>query len=167
LITHDLGIVRHFSDRMAVMQQGKIVEQGSCDAVFNQPQDMYTRTLLDSEPKGSAISPPSSSEPLLATENLCVRFPLHKPLLKKPSRFLAAVENARLTVDKGQTLGIVGESGSGKSTLAMALLRLLASEGSIKLRGQELQGLKQNLLRPLRRQMQIVFQDPFASLSPR
>jgi microcin C transport system ATP-binding protein len=167
LITHDLGVVHHFSDRMAVMQAGKIVEQGSCADIFSQPQDNYTRRLLESEPTGSAVAPPEHAETLLATQNLYVRFPLHKPLLRKPSKFLVAVENAQLSVRKGQTLGIVGESGSGKSTLALALLRLQSSEGSITLREKELQGLKQDSLRPLRRQMQIVFQDPFASLSPR
>ncbi|MGB3610579.1 MAG: ABC transporter ATP-binding protein [Cellvibrio sp.] len=167
LITHDLGVVRHFSDRMAVMQNGKIVEQGPCEDVFTRPVEAYTRLLLESEPKGSAIQPPASSDTILSTRELSVRFPLHKPLFKKPSRFLVAVDDVELDIIKGQTLGIVGESGSGKSTLAMALLRLLNSEGSINFHGQSLQNLNQKALRPLRRQMQVVFQDPFASLSPR
>lgn len=167
LITHDLGVVRHFSDRMAVMQNGRIVEQGACETVFSQPAEVYTKLLLESEPTGNAIIPPSKTETLLTTDKLSVRFPLHKPFLRKPSQFLVAVDNAQLNIIKGQTLGIVGESGSGKSTLAMALLRLINAEGSITFRGQAIEGLNQKALRPLRRQMQVVFQDPFASLSPR
>lgn len=167
LITHDLGIVRHFSDRMAVMQNGRIVEQGPCETIFSAPQEAYTQLLLESEPKGFAITPPAEIQTLVSTKHLSVRFALHKPFLRKPSQFLTAVDNADIQVFKGQTLGIVGESGSGKSTLAMALLRLQHSEGSILFLDQELQGLNQKKLRPLRRQMQVVFQDPFASLSPR
>ena len=167
LITHDLGVVRHFSDRMAVMQNGKIVEQGACENIFSGPTEAYTKLLLESEPTGSAIATPPDSEIVLTARNLSVRFPLHKPFLRKPSEFLVAVDNAQLQITKGQTLGIVGESGSGKSTLAMALLRLINAEGSIIFCGKPLQELNQKALRPVRRQMQVVFQDPFASLSPR
>lgn len=167
LITHDLGVVRHFSDRMAVMQNGKIVEQGPCEDIFSHPAEAYTRLLLESEPKGSAIEPLENADTIMTADKLSVRFPLHKPLFRKPSQFLLAVDNVTLRITKGQTLGVVGESGSGKSTLAMALLRLLNAEGSIMFRGQSLLNLNQKALRPLRRQMQVVFQDPFASLSPR
>lgn len=167
LITHDLGVVRHFSDRVAVMKQGEIVEQATCEHLFNQPQHPYTRSLLDSEPQGQAISLDRTAPVILQSQNLTVRFPLHKPFLRRPSRFLTAVDSLDVTLQKGATLGVVGESGSGKSTLAMALLRLQASTGDILLRNSSIQGLSQGALRPLRRQVQAVFQDPFASLSPR
>lgn len=167
LITHDLGIVRHFSDNVAVMQSGKIVEQGSCEQIFSKPKEKYTCTLLESEPTGTAIPSSMDSDVVMASQNLCVNFPLNKPFFGKPTQFFIALDNINLSIYKGQTLGVVGESGSGKTTLAMALLRLQPSIGSIQLNQQELQNLKQSSLRPFRRKMQIVFQDPFSSLSPR
>lgn len=166
LITHDLGLVRHFADRVAVMQSGKIVEQGACDEIFHNPQEAYTRFLIDSEPKGIPIALTKDVAPVMEVKDLYVRFPLSKPLFGKPT-YLTAVDNIHLSILKGKTLGIVGESGSGKSTLAMALLRLQSSTGSIQFESQELQGLTQKVLRDFRKKIQIVFQDPFASLSPR
>lgn len=167
LITHDLGVVRHFADRLAVMQSGKIVEQGTVSEVFQRPQAQYTRTLLDSEPSGEPIKPFNELSAVIDVKNLLVRFPLNKPFFGKPTRFLTALDNINLAIYKGKTLGVVGESGSGKSTLAMALLRLQASSGSIQFKSKELQGVKQASLKEFRQKVQVVFQDPFASLSPR
>ncbi len=167
LITHDLGVVRHFSERVAVMNQGELVEQGDRQEVFNAPKHDYTRKLLDSEPRGKPLPLEPGAQAVLAARELTVRFPLHKPFLRPVSQYLTAVNAVNLKLQKGATLGIVGESGSGKSTLAMALLRLQSSSGDIVLHGRNLQGLNQAQLRPMRRQAQVVFQDPFASLSPR
>lgn len=168
LITHDLGVVKHFADRVLVMYQGCLIEQAPTIQLFNSPREPYTRELLLSEPSGKpAEAHERSMKTKLATQNLSVAFPLHKPLFGKPRKFLHAVKNATIDVRSGTTLGIVGESGSGKSTLALAILRLISSEGSIRLDNHELQGLRENDIRPLRKSMQIVFQDPFASLSPR
>lgn len=167
LITHDLGVVRHFSDRVAVMKQGELVEQSTRHELFAQPQHAYTQKLIDSEPRGLPLPLQPDAQILLQARALTVRFALHKPFLRPPSRFLTAVDSISLNLKKGATLGIVGESGSGKSTVAMALLRLQSSTGEINLHNRNLQGVKQKQLRPLRRQMQVVFQDPFASLSPR
>jgi microcin C transport system ATP-binding protein len=167
LITHDLGVVRHFSDRVAVMRQGELVEQSTSTELFSEPQHEYTRKLLNSEPRGGPLPYPADAKVILDARQLNVQFALHKPFLRRPSKFLTAVDKVDLQLYKGATLGIVGESGSGKSTLAMALLRLQSSTGNITLHGQPIQGLNQKALRPLRRQMQVVFQDPFASLSPR
>lgn len=165
LITHDLGVVRRMADRVCVMTQGEIVEKGNCADIFDNPQHEYTRHLLEAEPKGNPI-PFKESEVLLKCENLNVRFPLAKGFFFV-SKYLQAVDNVSLTVTKGQTLGIVGESGSGKTTLGMAILRLIKSEGDILLEGTNIQGMKSRELRPYRKDMQIVFQDPFGSLSPR
>jgi microcin C transport system ATP-binding protein len=167
LITHDLGIVRHFGDRVAVMRKGELVEHNTNTELFTNPQHDYTRKLLGSEPRGLPLPHPADAQVILEARQLTVQFPLHKPLLRRPSQFLTAVNKADLQLRKGATLGIVGESGSGKSTLAMALLRLQSSTGTIILHGNNIQGLRQAEVRPLRRQMQVVFQDPFASLSPR
>jgi microcin C transport system ATP-binding protein len=167
LITHDLGVVRHVANRVAVMHQGKLVETAKTETLFTQPQHAYTQELLNSDPSGLPVPLSENQETLLRTNNLCVSFPLHKPLFKKPSRFLHAVKNANIQLTKGSTLGIVGESGSGKSTLAMAILRLLESKGDITFREHTLNQLTERQLRPLRRKIQVVFQDPFASLSPR
>ncbi|BFM16397.1 ABC transporter ATP-binding protein [Maricurvus nonylphenolicus] len=167
LITHDLGVVRHVAHRVAVMHQGKLVETAETATLFSQPQHPYTQELLNSDPTGTPVTLPEEPERLLHTKDLCVSFPLHKPLFKKPSRFLHAVKQANIHLDKGSTLGIVGESGSGKSTLAMAILRLLESSGDIHYREYTLNALTEKQLRPLRSKIQVVFQDPFASLSPR
>lgn len=167
LITHDLGVVRHFSDRVAVMQRGELVEQNTREALFANPQHKYTRHLLDSEPRGEPLAGDADASVVLQADHLTVQFPLEKPLFRAPRKLLTAVDSASICVRKGTTLGIVGESGSGKSTLAMALLRLQSSKGDIRLNEKAIHGLSQSQLRPLRRCMQVVFQDPFASLSPR
>ncbi|MAI41660.1 MAG: ABC transporter ATP-binding protein [Candidatus Azotimanducaceae bacterium] len=165
LITHDLGVVRRMADRVCVMTQGEIVERGNCEAIFESPQHEYTRHLLDAEPSGHPIGT-KDSDILLKCDLLNVRFPLAKGFFHT-SKYLQAVNNVSLTVSRGQTLGIVGESGSGKTTLGMAILRLVKSEGDIFLKDTNLRGMKSRQLRPFRRDMQIVFQDPFGSLSPR
>jgi len=167
LITHDLGVVRHFSDRVAVMRSGELVEQNTSAELFANPQHEYTRHLLDSEPRGEPLPIQADAPILLQARRLTVRFPLEKPFFRAPKKFLTAVDSAEIDLPKGSTLGIVGESGSGKSTLAMALLRLLSSSGEIILDNRPIQNLSQRELRPLRSRMQVVFQDPFASLSPR
>ena len=165
LITHDLGVVRRMADRVCVMTQGKIVERGECETVFESPQHAYTRHLLDSEPKGHPLRT-KKSDNLLKCDLLNVRFPLAKGFFYT-KKYLKAVDNVSLSVCRGQTLGIVGESGSGKTTLGMAILRLVKSDGDIFLEGNNLSGMKSRDLRPFRKDMQIVFQDPFGSLSPR
>jgi microcin C transport system ATP-binding protein len=167
LITHDLGIVRKMADRVCVMQDGRIVEQGPVGEVFGRPQHPYTRRLLDSEPKGEAGDGPADAAPLLAAADARVWFPIRKGVLKRTVGHVKAVDGISLTLKRGRTLGVVGESGSGKSTLGRALLRLTPSTGSVVFDGRELQGLGWRALRPLRRRLQIVFQDPFGSLSPR
>lgn len=167
LITHDLGVVRHYSDNICVMHRGEIVEHNSCELLFKAPQHPYTKELLDSRPKGQAAPYNTQAEIILSTKMLSVKFPLHKPLFRAPDKFLHALKPTDINVQQGSTLGIVGESGSGKSTLAMAILRLLKSEGQITYQKTDLHELKQAQLRPYRKDIQVVFQDPFASLSPR
>ncbi len=167
LITHDLGIVRHMAGRVAVMNQGRIVEQGRTADVFADPQDPYTRRLLAAEPKGRPEPAPEGAPQVMAASDLKVWFPIKKGLLRRTVGHIKAVDGVTLTLRRGQTLGVVGESGSGKSTLARGLLRLEKSNGAIAFKGDDIQGLSWRRLRPLRRQMQIVFQDPFGSLSPR
>lgn len=166
LISHDLNLVRRIAHRVCVMQDGRIVEQAHCQRLFACPQHPYTRELIDAEPSGEAAANPAG-EPLLEARHLKVWFPIRKGLLRRTVGHVKAVDDISFRLPRGQTLGIVGESGSGKSTLGMALLRLLASEGSIRLDSREISQLKQQQVRPLRRQMQVVFQDPFGSLSPR
>ena len=165
LITHDLGVVRRMADRVCVMTQGEIVEKGNCEDIFQNPQHEYTRHLLAAEPKGNPVEI-KSSKVLLECNNINVRFPLTKGFFFV-SKYLQAVNEVSIQVSAGQTLGVVGESGSGKTTLGMSILRLVKSDGEILLEGSELQGLKSKQLRPFRRDMQIVFQDPYGSLSPR
>lgn len=167
LITHDLNIVRHMADHVCVMKNGKLVEQGKTTDIFNNPQDKYTKLLISSEPKGSAIATDKKSPIILQTDNLNVAFQIKKNFFGKPIKFLNAVNNASISLKKGETLGIVGESGSGKSTLAMAILRLLNSTGKITLNNQRIDLFTSEDMRPLRQKIQIVFQDPFASLNPR
>ncbi len=166
-ITHDLGIVRRIADRVCVMKDGGIVEQGPAAEIFANPQHPYTRKLLAAEPKGLPDPVPEGAAELVRTENLKVWFPIHSGFLRKVTGHVKAVNDASISVRAGETLGIVGESGSGKTTLALAIMRLIASEGRIAFMGQEISGWQSRQLRPLRRDMQIVFQDPYGSLSPR
>ncbi len=167
LITHDLGIVRHMANRVSVMQQGLIVEQGATAQVFEHPQHDYTRQLITAEPKGRPEPAPADAAEIMAAENLRIWFPIKSGLLRRTTDYIKAVDDISLKVRRGHTLGVVGESGSGKSTLGRALLRLERSEGPIRFEGKDIQGLDADTIRPLRRRMQIVFQDPYGSLSPR
>ncbi|MFT5880758.1 MAG: microcin C transport system ATP-binding protein [Moritella sp.] len=166
MITHDLNVVKHFADDVAVMKQGDIVETGSVDNIFSRPQHSYTKTLLNAEPKGG-ISPPPAGKPLLQVNNFKVWFPLKKGLLQRTYDHVKAVDGISFELRQGETLGIVGESGSGKSTLVQGILRLINSEGDIFYDGVNLQGLNLTEMRRHRKNLQIVFQDPFGSLSPR
>lgn len=166
LISHDLNLVRRIAHRVCVMQRGKIVEQASCEELFRAPQHPYTQELLGAEPRGEpAANPPGAT--MLSVEDLRVWFPIKKGLLRRTVDYVKAVDGINFSLPQGQTLGIVGESGSGKSTLGLAILRLIGSQGAINFRGDALQGLSQHAIRPFRRQMQVVFQDPYGSLSPR
>ena len=167
LITHDLGVVEHYAQDVAVMKEGHIVERGPTNTIFSQPEHPYTLKLLDAEPEGTPHPIAENSSNLLKADSLQVSFPLKKNLWGKPIELLKAVQNATFDLKVGETLGIVGESGSGKSTLGLALLKLLEADGKWWFKDQPLHGLDQEGFRPLRRQMQIVFQDPFGSLSPR
>ncbi|RVV97452.1 ABC transporter ATP-binding protein [Mesobaculum littorinae] len=166
-ITHDLGIVRRFADRVCVMQKGEIVERGPTREIFETPQHPYTRMLLSAESTGVPV-PVRDDAPVVAeTRDLRIWFPIQRGLLKRTVGHVKAVNAASLTVRAGETVGIVGESGSGKTTLALAIMRLISSEGPILFLGRDIQGLKSKAVRPLRGDMQIVFQDPYGSLSPR
>ena len=167
LITHDLGIVRHMADKVIVMQRGKAVETGDAKAVFANPQHAYTKLLLTAEPKGAPPPSDASAPVVLETKNLKVWFPIKRGFFRKTVGHIKAVDGVDATVRSGQTLGIVGESGSGKTTLGLALLRLIRSEGPIVYMGRNIDGYNTAMMRPLRKEMQIVFQDPFGSLSPR
>lgn len=167
LITHDLTIVRRYANRVAVLEHGKLVEEQETSALFASPSHPYTRKLLNAEPPEAPVAQASDDKPLLNVSNLDVRFTTRKGLFGKVKEYFHAVKRVSFTLNRGQTLGIVGESGSGKTTIGHALLKLTAGTGSIKLDGQELAGLDQNAFRPWRRRVQIVFQDPFGSLSPR
>jgi microcin C transport system ATP-binding protein len=167
LITHDLGIVRHMAERVCVMTQGEIVEQGATDEVFARPQHPYTRRLLAAEPKGK-VPPADAAAPVIVEgEQVKVWFPIRRGLLRRVQGYVKAVDGVSLAVRAGSTLGVVGESGSGKTTLGLALLRLLDAEGGIRFAGHDIAHDSQRRLRPLRREMQVVFQDPYSSLSPR
>ena len=166
LITHDLGMVRRVADHVCVMHHGQIVEQGACAQVFAAPRHPYTRRLLDAEPQGSKAPVPASAPRLLQARDVSVSFPLPRSVWRRPGRFVA-VDRVSLEVRQGQTVGIVGESGSGKSTLARALLNLLPSSGSRRFDSVDLAALDTAGWRSLRRRMQVVFQDPYGSLSPR
>ena len=165
-ITHDLTIVRKVADRVCVMQHGEIVESGATGPIFEAPAHPYTQRLIQAQPSGTA--PAAAVAPsLIRTENLRVWYPIRAGLLRRTVDYVKAVDGLTLNVQAGQTIGVVGESGSGKTTLGLALLRLIASRGAIFFRDTLIQGLKSRALRPLRREMQIIFQDPFGSLSPR
>ena len=167
LITHDLTIVRHVAHRVLVMTRGELVESGPVARVFAAPRHPYTRKLLAAEPAGRP-APVAPGAPVVAElRRLQVHFPIQRGLLRRTVGWVKAVDGVDLVIRAGETLGIVGESGSGKTTLGLALLRLLPSRGVIRIGGTDVQGWSWRQLRPLRRQMQIVFQDPFGSLSPR
>ena len=167
LISHDLGIVRKVAHRIAVMRRGEIVEQGPVADIFADPQHAYTRHLLASEPKGEPPPVDPGAPVLLAAQDLKVWFPIKAGVLRRTVDHIKAVDGVTMAVHAGETLGVVGESGSGKTTLGLALLRLTKADGAIRFSGREIAGLGGRRLRPLRRAMQIVFQDPYGSLSPR
>ena len=167
LITHDLGIVRHMADKVVVMQRGKAVEQGDAKEIFANPKHAYTKLLLTAEPKGAPPPSDPSAPVVMETKNLKVWFPIKRGFFRKTVGHIKAVDGVDATVRQGQTLGVVGESGSGKTTLGLALLRLIRSEGPIVYMGKSIDGYNTAMMRPLRKEMQIVFQDPFGSLSPR
>ena len=166
-ITHDLGIVRRIADRVAVMQQGKIVETETARTLFTRPQHPYTRALLNAEPKGEPPEADVTAGQMIRLRDLNVWFPIQKGILRRTKDYVKAVNGLTLTIRKGQTLGVVGESGSGKTTLGKAILRLEKSNGEIEFEQSALHLLSEKQLRPLRREMQIIFQDPYGSLNPR
>jgi microcin C transport system ATP-binding protein len=166
-ITHDLGVVCKVADRVCVMQHGKIVEEGETGPVFETPQHSYTQRLIEAEPKGEK-APTSDTAPLVMNaDNVKVWFPIKKGVMRRTVDYVRAVDGISVSIREGQTIGVVGESGSGKTTLGMALIRLQSSEGEIVFEGQNIQGLSARSMRPLRREIQVVFQDPYGSLSPR
>ncbi|HUU66454.1 MAG TPA: ABC transporter ATP-binding protein [Methyloceanibacter sp.] len=167
LITHDLGIVRKMAERVCVMNGGEIVERGDTHQVFDHPQHAYTKHLIASEPKGSPPAANAKAKVILKTEDLRVWFPIKRGFLRRTVGHIKAVDGIDLEVKEGQTLAVVGESGSGKTTLGLALLRLVSSDGPIIYLGNRIDGYDSKRMRPLRRDIQIVFQDPYGSLSPR
>ena len=166
-ITHDLGIVRQIADRVAVMHEGKIVEIEKTGALFTHPQHPYTQKLLNAEPKGDPPEADLDADPFIQLRDVKVWFPIQKGVLRSTQGYVKAVDGLTVTIKKGQTLGVVGESGSGKTTLGKAILRLEKSKGDITFDQIALQKLPEKRLRPIRRQMQIIFQDPYGSLNPR
>lgn len=167
LITHDLGIVRQHADRVAVMQAGHIVETGTVAEIFARPQHPYTRMLLASEPKGGPAPVPAGAKPIIAGENISVHFAIRRGVMRRSVGAVAAVDGVSLTVQAGETVGLVGESGSGKTTTGFAMLGLEQATGRIMFEGQNIADLPERRRRALRADMQIVFQDPYGSLSPR
>ncbi|MER8553298.1 ABC transporter ATP-binding protein [Mesorhizobium sp. M0976] len=166
-ITHDLGIVRKIADRVCVMTKGKIVETGPTKEIFANPQHAYTRHLLAAEPKGKPPAANQAAKPVMVGNDVKVWFPIKKGFFRRTVDNVKAVDGIDVTVRAGQTLGVVGESGSGKTTLGLALARMISSTGNIQFNGRGIDQLSFNEMRPLRRELQIVFQDPFGSLSPR
>ena len=166
-ITHDLGIVRAIADRVCVMTNGKIVEQGKTADIFDHPQHAYTQKLLAAEPRGEPHLVANDAPEIMRADDLKVWFPIKRGFFKKTIGHIKAVDGVSVRIRAGETIGIVGESGSGKTTLGLALLRLISSEGPIAYLGNRIDGLSSNAMRPLRREVQIVFQDPYGSLSPR
>jgi microcin C transport system ATP-binding protein len=167
LITHDLGIVRRMADRVYVMKDGEIVETGSAQAVFEEPKHPYTKHLIEAEPKGAPPETNLTGPVVVETDNLKVWFPIKRGMLKRTVDHVKAVDGLSMKLRAGETLGVVGESGSGKTTLGLALLRLISSDGPIAYVGNRIDGYTNKQMRPLRKDMQVVFQDPYGSLSPR
>ena len=167
LITHDLSVVRRMADRVLVMTEGRIVERAPTKDIFANPQHDYTRHLLAAEPKGKPAPAPDDAPVVMAAEKLRVWFPIKAGIFRRTVDHVRAVDGISLEVREGHTVGVVGESGSGKTTLGLALLRLISSQGQIRFQGRTIDNLGGKVLRPLRRQMQVVFQDPYSSLSPR
>lgn len=167
LITHDLNIVKRYAKNVCVMHQGEIVERGETGQIFNHPQASYTQQLISAEPTGKPKPVANNSECILETEDLKVWFPIKRGFLGRTVDHVKAVNGISLTLKRGETLGVVGESGSGKTTLGLAILRLIRSEGAIHFHNTRIDTLNQSSIKPLRRQLQVVFQDPFGSLSPR
>jgi microcin C transport system ATP-binding protein len=167
LISHDLGVVRHMADEVHVMREGRIVEHGPREEIFAAPSHPYTRALLASAPAGRPDPLDEAAGSLVEARGVRVWFPQGKSLLGRPKSFIKAVTDADLTIRRGESLGVVGESGSGKTTLGLALLRLLPSRGEVVFDGQDLSAMRERQVRDLRRNFQIVFQDPYGSLSPR
>ncbi len=167
LITHNLNLVRRYADRVCVMQHGKLVEQADSETLFAAPEDDYTKYLLDSEPDSRIATVQPESESIVSAQNVRCHFPITRGFFNKQVDVVKAVDDVDLQLHKGETLGIVGESGSGKTTLGMALLRLTESSGRIRFRGHPISDYAEKQMRPLRRYFQVVFQDPFSSLSPR
>ena len=167
LITHDLGIVRKMAKRVAVMRQGDVVEDGPTEQIFKNPQHDYTQMLLSAEPKGDPVQAAADAPEIMSARDLKVYFPIKAGVFRRTVDYVKAVDGITVTIRQGHTVGVVGESGSGKTTLGLALLRLIQSEGPIQFEGQEIQGQTFKQIRPLRNEMQVVFQDPFGSLSPR
>jgi microcin C transport system ATP-binding protein len=166
-ITHDLTIVRKLADDVAVMQKGRIVELNSVEEIFRAPQHPYTKALLAAEPKGAPPKADLTSPVILEAQDVRVHFPIKRGFLRRTVGVIKAVDGISLKLRQGETIGIVGESGSGKTSLGLALLRLIRSQGPILYLGRRIDGLSFEAMRPLRRDMQIVFQDPYGSLSPR
>ncbi len=167
LITHDLGIVRKMAERVNVMRYGEIVEHGSVEQIFEDPQHPYTKHLMASEPKGRPPAADPKAPIVMEADDVKVWFPVKRGLMRRTVDYIKAVDGLSLKLREGQTLGVVGESGSGKTTLGLALLRLISSQGKIAYVGKRIDELRTKQMRPLRREMQIVFQDPYGSLSPR
>jgi microcin C transport system ATP-binding protein len=167
LITHDLGIVRKVADRVCVMTAGQIVEAGTVAEVYEQPRHPYTRRLLAAEPKGPPAPVPDGAPVVMDARDVKVWFPIKAGVFRRTVGYVKAVDGVSVQVREGQTVGVVGESGSGKTTLGLAVLRLVRSEGAVTFEGRRIDGLRSRDLRPLRRRMQVVFQDPYGSLSPR
>ncbi len=167
LITHDLGVVKNVSDKICVMEKGQIVEKGTVDAIFSNPKEKYTKTLINSSPKNKFISKQNSSNQILKVSNLNISYEVKKSFFEKPKNQFKAVNNFSFELNESETLGVVGESGSGKSSLAQAILRLIDFSGDIFFKKRLVSNLKMQDFRSLRKNIQIIFQDPFASLSPR
>ncbi len=167
LITHDLGIVRKMAERVNVMTHGRIVEQGPTEQIFDRPEHAYTKSLLSAEPKGEPPGTDSAATVVMETDDLKVWFPIRRGLFKRTVGYVKAVDGVTVKIREGETLGVVGESGSGKTSLGLAIMRLISSRGRIAYIGRPIEALNARQMRPLRKDLQIVFQDPYGSLSPR